>query len=125
MPGAGVEGYMRPGCVHVTLQATVAASAVASDGGAHNLRNAIAHLLEREPPAHCLLFAGRVAMYLTRVAANTASLLVTSALSTRARSAAQAEAEFLVATQATLAPGPAACCWCSCWGRRRWCGATG
>lgn len=40
---------MRPGCVHVTLQATVAASAVASDGGAHNLRNAIAHLLEREP----------------------------------------------------------------------------
>ena len=46
---AGVEGYMRPGCVHVTLQATVAASAVASDGGAHNLRNAIAHLLEREP----------------------------------------------------------------------------
>ncbi len=68
-----MEGYMRPGCVHVTLQATVAASAVASDGGAHNLRNAIAHLLEREPPTHRLLFVGRVAMHLTRVAAHTLS----------------------------------------------------
>lgn len=60
MPCAGVEGFMRPGCVHVTLQATVAASAVASDGGAHNLRNAIAHLLERELPIHRLMCCSQV-----------------------------------------------------------------
>lgn len=38
---------MRPGCVHVTLQAMMEASAIATDGGMHNLRNAIKHLLER------------------------------------------------------------------------------
>lgn len=44
----GVEGYMRPGCVHVTLQTMMDAAAIATDGGAHNLRDAVKHLLERE-----------------------------------------------------------------------------
>ncbi len=44
----GVEGYMRPGCVHVTLQTMMDAAAMATDDGAHNLRDAVKHLLERE-----------------------------------------------------------------------------
>lgn len=54
---AGVEGYMRPGCVHVTLQTMLDAATIATDGGAHNLRDAVKHLLERGQPLHSAALA--------------------------------------------------------------------
>ena len=37
---------MRPGCVHVTMQAMVDAAAIATDNGAHSLLDSVRHLLE-------------------------------------------------------------------------------